>query len=204
MSIGIIDYGSGNFASVFNAFSIISPDIVIINNRETLNKCSHIVLPGVGTFGSAMSKLKEMNLVEPLYENVIEKKSHFLGICVGFQILADFGFEFGEHKGLGYIKGKVVKLEIDHDKFSLPHMGWNSLIDTNNSPLFNEIDEDATFYFVHSFYFETEDADIKTVNTFYGKKFVAAISHENIHGVQFHPEKSQFYGIKLLNNFVNL
>jgi glutamine amidotransferase len=118
------------------------------------------------------------------------------------QLLADVGYEFGEHQGLGYIKGRASKLEINQISYPLPHMGWNNLIHTENSRLFKDIDDDATFYFVHSYHFEPENVGMKTVNTVYGKEFVAAFSYDNIHAVQFHPEKSQYYGLKLLDNFL--
>jgi glutamine amidotransferase len=202
--IGIIDYGSGNFASVHNALQLLTKDIIAITNKDTLGKCSHIILPGVGSFGAAMSKLENMDILGSLYECVIVKKVPFLGICVGMQILADLGHEFGEHKGLGYIKGEVSKLDIDKNTYSLPHMGWNNLTNMSNSPLFDNIDENATFYFVHSYYFKVDEKKVKTVNTFYGKEFVAAFSFENMHAVQFHPEKSQLYGLKVLDNFIKL
>jgi glutamine amidotransferase len=202
--IGLIDYGSGNFASVYNALKTLTQDIEIIKNGKQLNTCSHIILPGVGSFGSAISKLNKLGLVDDLRDAVLSKKIPFLGICVGMQLLAEIGFEFGEHRGLGFIKSKVKKLDIDQEKFPLPHMGWNNLLNMENSPLFNGMDIEATFYFVHSFHLEIEEPSIKTVNVNYGKDFVAALSMGNIHGVQFHPEKSQYYGLKLLDNFIRL
>jgi glutamine amidotransferase len=202
--IGIINYGSGNFASVYNALSLLTKQIVEITSAKDFNKCSHIILPGVGSFDNAISKLEKLNLLEGLDEHVIKRKIPFLGICVGMQILADFGFEFGKHKGLGYVGGVVDKLDIDLDNYCLPHMGWNNVSGMENSPLFKDIDPDATFYFVHSYYFKPKDEAQKVVTTFYGKEFTAAFSADNIHGVQFHPEKSQYYGLKLLKNFIAL
>jgi len=201
--IGIIDYGSGNFASVCNAFNMLNKEILTITSKKDFPRCSHIVLPGVGSFGSAMDKLNKMDIIDTLNEYVNVKKINFLGICVGMQLLADVGYEFGEHAGLGYVHGSIEKLKIDKSDLPLPHMGWNNLIDQKNSPLFDGIAGDATFYFVHSYHLKTRE-DIKTVNTIYGKKIVAALSIENIHGVQFHPEKSQLNGLKLLENFTNL
>lgn len=202
--IGVIDYGAGNFSSVYNALNAVSNKIKIVTDKKDLSECSHVVLPGVGTFGSAIARLNTMDLVDALYKNVIEKGKFFLGICVGMQLLAEKGYEFGEHSGLGFVKGRVEKLKIDYDKFSLPHMGWNDIINPENSPLFEGLDETASFYFVHSFHLIVEDESVKTVRTHYGAEFVSAISSGNIHGVQFHPEKSQFDGLKLLSNFVNL
>jgi len=202
--IGIIDYGAGNFTSVFNALNAVSRDVKIIANKRDFVNCTHIVLPGVGTFGAAVSKLNTMDLTGALRENVIDKGKFFLGICVGMQLLADVGYEFGEHRGLEYIRGKVVKLDVDSSELFLPHMGWNGVLNPDDSPLFKGLDEDASFYFVHSYHFIADDKNLKTVNTFYGKEFVSALSSGNIHGVQFHPEKSQFCGLKVLSNFISL
>jgi glutamine amidotransferase len=203
--IGIIDYGSGNFTSVYNAVQLITSDCVAITDKSDFAKCSHVILPGVGSFANAMKKISDMGIVETLRESVLVKKIPFLGICVGMQILADKGYEFGEHEGLGYIKGVVKKIAIDQDIYPLPHMGWNEVLHIEHSPLFKGIDKDATFYFVHSYCLELESqSKLKTVNTFYGTEFPAAISIENIHAVQFHPEKSQVYGLQLLRNFVTL
>ncbi len=201
--IGIIDYGSGNFSSVCNAFEILRKEILVVNHGKQINKCSHIVLPGVGSFHSVMNKLEKIKIREDLHWGIREKKIPFLGICVGMQILADFGYEFGEHKGLGYIPGIVKKLSVDKDNLPLPHIGWNNLSNMNNSPLFDNIEKDANFYFVHSYHFKI-NKNIKTVDSFYGEKFVAAVSFEYIHGVQFHPEKSQLFGLKVLENFTKL
>jgi len=201
--IGIIDYGSGNFMSVCNAFNLLKKPIVTIKSKEDFSKCSHLVLPGVGSFGSAISKLRKMDIIDSLNEYVKVKKINFLGICVGMQLLADTGNEFGQHAGLGYISGVVDKLTLNNEDLPLPHMGWNSLVNQNNSPLFDGIDKEATFYFVHSYHLKT-NKNIKTVDTIYGEKIIAALSVDNIHGVQFHPEKSQLNGLKLLENFTNL
>lgn len=200
--VGIIDYGSGNFGSVWNAVSSITADIVKVTTPGELGQCSHIILPGVGAFAAAMSKIVQMGISEELIKQVLEKKVQFLGICVGMQILAEIGREFEECKGLGLIKGSVEKIDVDTKKYPLPHIGWNSLIDSANSPLFAYMEEDPTFYFVHSYQLICREQGIKPVLCEYGIKITAALSKENIHGVQFHPEKSQNNGIQLLKNFI--
>ncbi|MFZ6011472.1 MAG: imidazole glycerol phosphate synthase subunit HisH [Bacteroidota bacterium] len=201
--IGVIDYGSGNFTSVWNAISSLTEDVKVIRTAAEFDDCSHIVLPGVGAFHAAMTKVKNMNIIEALSEEVLVKKKQFLGICVGMQMLATSGTEFGASDGLGFVPGRVVKFDIDSTLFSLPHIGWNNLSNMDHSPLFDGMDDNATFYFVHSFHLQPE-GNLKTVNSDYGGEFVASLSVDNIHGVQFHPEKSQFYGLKLLRNFISL
>ena len=203
-NIGVIDYGSGNFTSVWNALDSITHNLIVVKSENDFSKCSHIVLPGVGAFGACMQKLEAMNIINELNKSVIEQKKPFLGICVGMQVLAEFGTEFGKYDGLNWVKGYVEKIPVNMETLPLPHMGWNSLISMFESPLFKGMDEDATFYFVHSYYLKLVDHNIKAVQFDYGGTFTAAISHENIHGVQFHPEKSQYYGIQLLKNFISL
>lgn len=200
-TIGIIDYGSGNFGSVWNAVSKLNVKMIRVTQSSELKDCSGIILPGVGAFGASMKKLHDMEIVESLTNEVLVEKKPFLGICVGMQILAKKGFEHGEHAGLGWIDGEVRRLL--ENNLPLPHVGWNTItsgIDT--SPLTKGIDGDATFYFVHSFRLETSDSNIITLRTKYSEEFISAVSKDNIHGVQFHPEKSQFYGLKLIENFV--
>jgi len=201
--IGVINYGSGNFLSVWNALERISSKISNIQNPSELKKCSHLILPGVGSFGHAMAKLKELNIIEALQEELLINKKNFLGICVGMQVLATEGHEMGVFKGLDLINGKVNLLQADLPNGILPHMGWNELTGMDNSPLFKNIEYDATFYFVHSYHLVCSE-NVKAVKSFYGQEFNAAISKDNIHGVQFHPEKSQLNGLKLLKNFLDL
>lgn len=203
--IGIINYGSGNFTSVFNALKTISNDVLEVNSASQLEICSHIILLGVGAFGSAMKKLIGLGIIEQLHEEVIIKEKHFLGICVGMQILADYGHEFGGAKGLGWIHGEVTKFNFEEDlKLSLPHIGWNEINNYHNNRLYKGInDNDPTFYFVHSYHLTLVDNYSTNQLTFckYGYHFLASVSQGNIHGVQFHPEKSQKNGLQLLTNF---
>lgn len=202
--IGIIDYGSGNFASVWNAFDRITDDLHVINAPGDFVNCSHIVLPGVGAFRTCMEKLESMNLIESLHEQVLVKKKQFLGICVGMQVLGSYGTEFEIYDGLGFLDGVVEKLIPSDRTLPLPHMGWNNLCYPTKSQLFREMDDTATFYFVHSYSLKLRDNGTICEYFEYGGKFTAAVSSQNIHGVQFHPEKSQFYGLQVLKNFIAL
>ena len=200
--IGVIDYGSGNFSSVYTALGTLTTELKIISHADDFTDTSHIILPGVGAFASALNKLRELNLIEELEHQIIELKKPYLGICVGMQILGGTGYEFGEHNGLGWIDADVRLLENE----VLPHMGWNEVEAEGTFELFSDIQDKATFYFVHSYAMSDENigTDTKMAFTEYeGKRFVCAVQKNNIHGVQFHPEKSQEYGLKLLSNFIS-
>ncbi len=198
--IGLIDYGSGNFSSVLNALLSFTEDIKEIRTADQFEGCSKYILPGVGSFAGAMDKIKELNLIDPLNHYVIDKKLPYLGICVGMQILMEQGFEFGTHNGLGWIEGSCGKL----DNERLPHMGWNEVEKIENMALFNNINPGSTFYFVHSYAVQVSSAAVTQAATNYGSDFVCALQKDNIYGVQFHPEKSQTYGLQLLENFSKL
>lgn len=200
--IGVIDYGAGNFTSVYNALKTITEDLATVTSPAGLDAASHIVLPGVGAFGSAMKRLSALGLVDSLEYHVRGQKKPFLGICVGMQILATTGHEFGCHNGLGWIDGEVRQLA--HSR--LPHMGWNEVILDDPPTIFGEIENGSTYYFVHSFALELAQgtSGIRTALTDYDQKFVSAVQRDNIFGVQFHPEKSQDTGLKLLKNFIEL
>lgn len=202
--IGVIDYGSGNFTSVWNSLSRLSDNLLRIKNGSDLINCSHIILPGVGAYNSAMDKLNDLNITDGLLNEILIRKKPFLGICVGMQIMCEKGFEFKECKGLELIKGYVDEFEKKNDLI-LPHMGWNEIEDYENQMLFKDIDkEDPTFYFVHSYHLYTNDQSIKCTYTNYGYNFISAVEKENIFGVQFHPEKSQFNGLTVLKNFIEI
>jgi glutamine amidotransferase len=202
INVCIIDYGSGNVGSVYNIFSSINNSVKVSNEKEDIEKATHIVLPGVGAFGAAMEKITKLASFESLKESVLLKKKLFLGICVGMQILADEGYEHGNYKGLGWIPGSVKKIEAKD--FRLPHVGWNNIKIINNNNLLRDFGNEVDFYYVHSYYFGVKDACNVLATSDYGIEFPTIVNRDNIYGVQFHPEKSQKAGIKLLTNFLNL
>ena len=199
--IAIVDYGMGNVASVQKALNFLNLKSIITKDHQLIAVANYIVLPGVGSFKQGMSNLKEHKLDELLTKLVIHEKKNFLGICLGMQLIAEFGNEPEKCQGLGWIKGEVKKMESQH--LRIPHMGWNN-IDIINETYFNGI-LSKDFYFIHSFHFDV--TNIKDVSSFvnYGDKLVSSIQHENIFATQFHPEKSQESGLKLLKNyFINV
>lgn len=201
-SVCILDYGSGNVKSVLNLFSSLAKHVVVSNDPAEIQQATHIVLPGVGAFGAAMRKINEKLPLEVLEKVVLGGKKPFLGICVGMQVLAVRGMEFGECQGLGWIGGVVEKIDSKH--LPLPHVGWNNISAKRPSPLLTGLGDDPDFYFVHSYAFCTESEQDTLATTHYGKEFCSVVQRENIHGVQFHPEKSQRTGIKLAKNFLSL
>lgn len=201
MRVVVIDYGMGNLPSVAKAFEHIGADVHIGECGADLRQADSIILPGVGAFGDAMHNLKSRGLVEPLAEALHERQLPFLGICLGMQLLAQTGYEHGEHQGLNIIKGCVKKLDSTIG-CRLPHVGWNNVQPNADSILFRGLDENTNFYFVHSYHLNVEQPDVIAAHCTYGQKFVAAIQRDNISAVQFHPEKSQKAGLQLLRNFV--
>lgn len=197
----ILDYGSGNVRSVFNIFKKLLDDVFISNKQEDIKKSTHLILPGVGAFGASMEKIQKLIPLKIVEDCVFVDKKPFLGICVGMQVLADIGYEFGEHKGLGWISGNVRKLEAG--QLPLPHIGWNDIKVLKSSPIAKGLRQND-FYFVHSFVFEAKDKENIIGVANYGEEFVAIVSKDNIYGVQFHPEKSQKSGMRLLNNFLSI
>ncbi len=195
--IAIIDYQMGNVQSVANALENMGVAHTITNDPEKIRAAEKLILPGVGAFGEGMNRLRSLGLIDILKTEVVEKKKPILGICLGMQLLADTGNEFGRHEGLGWIKGEVKRLQ--PGDLQLPHVGWNNV--EAQTSLFTGV-ENADFYFVHSFHFETANPADVIATCDYGQRFAAAVKHENIMGVQFHPEKSQKSGRHLLENFV--
>ncbi|MBI2023017.1 imidazole glycerol phosphate synthase subunit HisH [Candidatus Giovannonibacteria bacterium] len=200
--ICILDYGSGNVRSVFNILFALGKDVIVSNRPEDILAGSHIILPGVGAFGTSMEKIKKTIHLDILENEIIRNKKPFLGICVGMQVLADRGFEFGEHVGLGWIHGEVKKMSTGG--LPLPHIGWNNVSIAKQTPLLNGLSVDQDFYFVHSYVFKEENNENVIAKTEYGEQFNSIISKDNIFGVQFHPEKSQKAGKLLLENFLSL
>lgn len=202
MRVCILDYGSGNVRSVFNMVKTLVDDVSVSNDPLTIREATHILLPGVGAFAAAMEKIRRSIDLPALQTEVLEKHKPFLGICVGLQVLASTGYEFGEHPGLGWVPGVVAKLE--PGGLPLPHIGWNNITARRPSPLLARFDAQPDFYFVHSYAFRPVDESHCVATTQYGTEFVSAVSVGNIHGVQFHPEKSQKAGIQLIRNFFAL
>jgi len=197
----ILDYGTGNVGSVYNLLKYMNYNVVISNEDKLIKKSTHIILPGVGSFGESMKKINNNLPMDLLHDQVVFRKKPFLGICVGMQVLANKGYEFGEHSGLGWINGDVVKL--NSKDLPLPHIGWNDIQIKKETPILNNIDQIKDFYFVHSFCFEAENEENIIATTNYGSEFTSIIQKENIIGVQFHPEKSQKLGMLLIKNFID-
>jgi glutamine amidotransferase len=197
--IAIIDYGVGNLRSVQKAFEQAGATRVLITHDiKKIQQADKVVLPGVGAIKPAMDRLKSLNLIEPIQE-VVDSGKLFLGICVGFQLLFKKSFEFGEVDGLGFIDGTVQKFP---DTVKVPQIGWNTLT-LKNSPLWDGLDDMSDVYFCHSFYAKPTDASVIIAETHYGMTYCSAVCKNNIFGVQFHPEKSQTVGLKILENFIN-
>ena len=197
----IIDYGSGNLHSAQKAFEEVSnADVILSSNPDDLASATHIILPGVSAFGDCANGLRSVDgMVKALEHEVLFNKKPFLGICVGMQLLADKGYEHGEHDGLGWIPGEVVKIEARNSE-PIPHMGWNEITLTKEQGLTDKIDG-KDFYFVHSYYFKCSKEYVVATTNYCGAT-TAIVAKDNIFGVQFHPEKSQKSGLQLIKNFL--
>lgn len=202
--IVIIDYGCGNVRSVSNAFKVLNCDVRISSQANDVRNASHLVLPGVGAFKECTKGLAGSDILEPLHREVIEKGKPLLGICVGLQVLATIGLEFGQHEGLGWIPGSVGRIDTSASKLRLPHMGWNEISIKMPEPLFRGLSGSPAFYFVHSYHLIPEDKSNISSTCDYGVQVISSVQKNNIFGVQFHPEKSQSAGIGLLKNFISL
>jgi glutamine amidotransferase len=205
MTTVLIDYGSGNLHSAAKALAKVAGDatITVTDQPELVAAADRIVLPGVGAFAACMGQLAARpGLIEAMGEAVNNRGRPFLGVCVGMQLLASRGLEFGVTEGLGWIPGEVVVLEPADRHFKVPHMGWNALSDTTDHPLFDGIDDGAHMYFTHSYALTPADPAHVAARTDHGGALTAAVARDNIAGVQFHPEKSQAVGLKLLANFL--
>jgi len=200
--VSIIDYGLGNTRSVFNSFEYFGVSVSIATDPIMLAEADRIVLPGVGAFDAAMQSLRKKHFLEPLNELVLHKKLPFLGICLGMQLVMERSEE-GNENGLGWIRGRVRRFPTGENNLRVPHIGWNTVTPPRSSTLFDQIGEED-FYFVHSYYVTEEDeaAEVSCGICNYGQNFVAAIERGNILGCQFHPEKSQMAGLKVVENFL--
>lgn len=197
--IAIIDYGMGNLRSVAKAFETVGHQSVVTRDARVIGNASHVVLPGVGAFGDCMANIEQYGLVESIHAAVQSGKP-FLGICLGLQVLFAESEEFGLHKGLGIIPGKVKRFPVD-PALKVPHMGWNEVHYRTDCPLFEGIADRAYWYFVHSYYVEPTDSAVVATTTTYGTDFVSAIRRDHIVACQFHPEKSQAVGLRFIKNF---
>ena len=202
MNVGIVDCGMGNLQSVYNAFEVLGYDVIIHNRPDDLRDSSHIILPGVGAFPDQMRSLKKSGWLEALEENVIVKGKPFLGICLGLQVLASFGTEHKECEGLNWIAGRVERLEETAERLRIPHIGWNDVVIEQSEGLYQDMYKVETFYFVHSYSFKSEDQGVVTGKCSYGMDFIASVCKDNIYATQYHPEKSQKSGLKVLDNFI--
>ena len=208
MNITIVDYSSGNISSVINSFKEVAKDKANIGVTSDLNKIKSsdkVVLPGQGSFKSCVDALNNINgLIDTLNEFAITNKKPLLGICVGLQMFADIGYEETETKGLGWISGKVSKIDNQYGKYKLPHIGWNQINIVKDSKIFKDIENNSHMYFVHSYEIIPEDELVISATTDYSSKIVCAVEKENLFGSQFHPEKSDKTGLKIIDNFLKL
>lgn len=205
--IAIIDYGMGNLRSVQKGFERVGFDAEVTSDPDRLRVADKIVLPGVGAFRDCIRNLEQGGFVEPILKVITEGRP-FLGICLGLQLLFSESEEFGLHRGLGVIPGKVVRfpegMHASGEKLPVPHMGWNQITFKASTPLFNGIADGSNVYFVHSYYVKPEDPAVVAATCTYGIEFCAAIRHNNVMATQFHPEKSQAIGLQMLKNFAEM
>ena len=208
MNVIIVDYNSGNISSVINSFKEVAQEKVNIGVTSDLKKIKSgdkVVLPGQGSFKSCVDALNKIDgLVDTLNEFAITNKKPLLGICVGLQMFADVGYEETETKGLGWISGKVSKIDNQNGKFKLPHIGWNQINIVKQSKIFKNIENNSHMYFVHSYEFIPEDKNVISATTDYSSNIVCSVEKENIFGTQFHPEKSDKEGLKMIDNFIKI
>ena len=208
MNVTIVDYNSGNISSVINSFKEVAKNKVKIEVTSELNKIKSsdkLVLPGQGSFKSCVDALNKINgLIDSLNEFAINNKKPLLGICVGLQMFADIGYEETETKGLGWIPGKVSKIDNKNGKYKLPHIGLNQINIVKDSKIFQNIENNSHMYFVHSYEFIPNDKDVISATTEYSSNIACSIEKENIFGTQFHPEKSDKMGLKIIKNFLDL
>ncbi len=196
--IAIIDYGMGNLRSVEKGFKKVGVNVTVTNKPEVVEKADAVVLPGVGAFKGCMQELEKLELTGAII-NSINSGKPYLGICLGLHVLFSESVEFGTCKGLDVYKGRVIHFE--KSDLKIPHMGWNEINITQKSPLFEGIPDNSHFYFVHSYYVVPEDSSLVATTTDYGVEFTSSICRDNVYAVQFHPEKSQALGLKMLENF---
>ena len=200
--LAIVDYGMGNLRSVEKGFARVGHAAVVTNDPHVIASADKVVLPGVGAFRDAIAELKRRDLVRPICDFVRSGRP-FLGICLGLQLLFDVSFEDGRYEGLGILRGKVVRFQVPAE-YKVPHMGWNQLRFRHKAPIFTGLADGTHVYFVHSYYALPDDPDVVAAESDYPAPFAAAVWRENVFATQFHPEKSQADGLRILKNFAEL
>lgn len=200
-AITMIDYGIGNLRSVQKALEHVGARLRLSEDPRDIRGANKLVLPGVGAFGAGMAALQHRELIDPICDAVAGGVP-LLGICLGMQLLFDDSEELGAHRGLGLVSGRVLRFQ--GDDLLVPHMGWNQIAHDGSNPLLAGVPDGAHAYFVHSYYCRPNDSDITIGHTEYGHAFAAIIAHDHVYGLQFHPEKSQHVGLRILENYVNL
>lgn len=204
MNIAILNYGMANLRSVQKAFEHVGDSAVIISTPKEVAQADRLVLPGVGAFADAMAHLRDNGFVEPILRH-IESGRPFLGICLGLQMLFEVGYEDGQHAGLGVLRGKCVRFDVDQTLgLKVPHMGWNALNVVRKAPIYRDLPEGAGVYFVHSYHVVPQEESVVATTTDYGRPFVSSIWQDNVVATQFHPEKSQKVGLSILHNFARM
>ena len=208
MKVTIVDYNSGNISSVINSFKEVAKEkvnIEVSSDLDKINSSDKVILPGQGSFKNCIEALKKIDgLTDTLNEFAKSKKKPVLGICVGLQMFADIGYEETKTDGLGWISGNVSKIDNQNGKYKLPHIGWNQIEIVKDSKIFKDIENKSHMYFVHSYKFNPEDKNVVTATTDYSSNIVCSVEKENIYGTQFHPEKSDKLGLKMIDNFLKL
>ena len=204
-SVVIVDYNMGNLRSVQKSFLINNSNAVVTNDHEIIFNADKVVLPGVGSFPDGMKELSNLGLVEVLNEVVIKNKKPFLGICLGMHLMANLGFEKNKTKGLGWIDAEVNKFNFNQNNniLKVPHVGWNSVKFEKQCCLYDTVPNNSDFYYVHSYHYSLNE-DIATGTTDHGYQFISSVAKDNLFGFQFHPEKSQDIGLKIIKNFIEL
>ncbi len=199
--VAVIDYNTGNVDSVVKAIKYFGKTVILTNDKEDIKNSKRLILPGQGSFQFGIQELKRLELIDLICKKVLEEKVPILGICLGMQLFADFGYENGETKGLGFINGSVKRLTT---KLKLPHIGWNEVNFRKKDELFKDLENNKDFYFVHSYYFQCANSEENLAFTNYNFEFPSIVRKNNIVGFQFHPEKSLKNGLKLIKNFLNI
>lgn len=201
--VTVVDYEIGNLRSLEKALEHIGAKVCRTDSPHDIAKATHLLLPGVGAFGACISEVRSRGLERPIL-TAIERGVPFLGVCVGMQMLFSVGLERGEHAGLGVLPGRIIPFAHQEGAYKVPHMGWNVIMPCYSSPLLDGLPEASSCYFVHSFHAEAEEPGDILATTDYGYAFPSVVGRGNTFGVQFHPEKSQRVGLKILENFVRI